>query len=120
MRLGRLVSASLGAGLLVALGMSSPARAAFPGSNGRLAFQIEAPAGDHTQTDIYTIRPGGGRLTRLTATPNLNEFGPAWNAAGTHIAVWRNRAPFSPGSVWVMDAHGHHQKQLTHGLYARD
>ncbi len=120
MRLGRLVSGSLGAGLLVALGVSLPAQAAFPGSNGRLVFQLEAPAGDHTQTDIYTIRPGGSGLTRLTTTPNLNEFGPAWNAAGTRIAFWRTRAPFGTGSIWVMDAHGHHQKQLTHGFDARD
>ena len=117
---GRLVSAALGAGLLVALGVSMPAQAAFPGSNGRLAFQLEAPAGNHTQTDIYTIRPGGSGLTRLTATPNLNELGPAWNAAGTRIAFWRTHAPFGTGSIWVMDAHGHHQKQLTHGFDARD
>ncbi|HKD86944.1 MAG TPA: hypothetical protein VKB62_00325 [Streptosporangiaceae bacterium] len=120
MRPGRLVCASLVAGLLVALGVSLPAQAAFPGSNGRLVFQLEAPVGDHTQTDIYTIRPGGSGLTRLTATPNLNELGPAWNAAGTRIAFWRTRAPFGPGSIWVMDAHGHHQKRLTHGFDARD
>jgi TolB protein len=66
------------------------------------------------------MRPDGSGLTRLTATPNLNELGPAWNAAGTRIAFWRTRAPFGPGSIWVMDAHGHHQKQLTHGFDARD
>jgi len=120
MRPSRLVSVSLGTGLVVALGVSLPAQAAFPGSNGRLAFEREVPAGDHTQTDIYTIRPDGSGLTRLTATSNRNEFGPAWNAAGTRIAFWRTPAPFGPGSIWVMDAQGHHQKQLTHGFDARD
>ena len=120
MRLSRLVSASLGTGLVVALGASWSAHAAFPGSHGALAFDREMPAGHHTQTDIYTIRPDGSGLTRLTATPNLNEFGPAWNAAGTRIAFWRTAAPFGPGSIWVMDAHGHHQKQLTRGFDARD
>lgn len=119
MRLSGLVSASLGTGLAVGAGML-PAYAAFPGSNGALAFDREVPAGGHTQTDIYTIRPDGSGLTRLTATPNRNEFGPAWNAAGTRIAFWRTKAPFGPGSIWVMDARGHHQKQLTRGFDARD
>jgi Tol biopolymer transport system component len=120
MRLGRLLSAAVALGLLTVAGTSLPAQAAFPGANGRLAFQREAPAGNHTQTDIYTIKPDGSGLAQLTATPNQNEFGPAWNAAGTRIAFWRTRAPFGPGSIWVMDANGHHQKQLTHGFDARD
>src|SRR5438876_10930477 len=113
MRLRRLVSATLGAGLLVASGVPVPAHAAFPGSNGRLAFQRESPAGDHTQADVYTIRPDGSGLERLTATADQNEFGPAWNAAGTRIAFWRTAAPFGPGAIWVMDADGQHQQQLT-------
>jgi TolB protein len=121
MRLNRLVSAVLLAtALLVAPGAASPADAAFPGSNGRLAFDRELPAGDHTQTDVYTISPNGSGLQRLTATADRNEFGPAWNAAGTRIAFWRTTAPFGPGSIWVMGAHGGHQRRLTHGFDARD
>jgi Tol biopolymer transport system component len=100
--------------------VSSPAVAAFPGSNGRLAFEHEVPASGHTQTDIYTILPGGSVLRRLTATPNRNEFGPAWNATGTRIAFWRTRAPFGPGSLWVMVSHGGQKRQLTTGFDARD
>ena len=62
-------------------------------SNGRLAFQLEAPAGDHTQTDIYTVKPNGSDLTALTSTPDENEFGPAWDAAGARIAFWRTSVP---------------------------
>ena len=89
-------------------------------SNGRLAFQQEAPAGDHTQNDIYTVRPNGSDLRALTTTPDQNEFGPAWNATGTKIAFWRTAAPFGPGSIWMMDADGTHQSQLTTGIDARD
>ena len=89
-------------------------------SNGRLAFQLEAPAGDHTQTDVYTVKPNGSDLTALTTTPNENEFGPAWNATGTRIAFWRTPAPFGPGSIWTMDADGGGQQRLTTGLDARD
>lgn len=97
-----------------------PAWAAFPGKNGRLAFEREAPAGDHTQTDIYTVRPHGSGLTALTTTPDQNEFGPAWNRMGTSIAFWRTPAPFGPGSIWTMDGDGTNQRRLTSGIDARD
>jgi TolB protein len=109
---------SLVLGSLVSI--SAPAAATFPGDNGRLVFEREAPAGDHTQADLYAIRADGSHLDRLTATPNKNEFGPAWNAAGTRVAFWRTKAPFGPGSIWVMDADGGHQHRLTRGFDARD
>jgi TolB protein len=115
-----LVPTAVGLTLLAAPAVSTPAHATFPGSNGRLVFERESPAGDHTQTDVYTIRPGGSALLRLTSTPNRNEFGPAWNAAGNRIALWRTQAPFGPGSIWVMGARGHHQRRLTQGFDARD
>ena len=120
LRPGRALAASVGLALLLASAVGTPAQAAFPGTNGRLVFQREAPAGDHTQTDLYTVTPGGAGLTRLTATPNRNEFGPAWNAAGRKIAFWRTPAPFGPGTVWTMRADGSQQTQLTHGVDARD
>jgi TolB protein len=121
MRANRILIASAGIALLVgSAAIGDPANAAFPGANGRLVFQREVPAGDHTQTDIYTIASGGADLTRLTATPNRNEFGPTWNAAGTRIAFWRTRAPFGPGSVWTMNADGSHQMRLTRGVDSRD
>src|SRR6266542_787498 len=98
----------------------SPAQAAFPGKNGRLAFQRETVAGDHTQTDIFTIRSHGSGLTALTSTPDENEFGPAWNRTGTSIAFWRTPAPFGPGSIWTMNGDGTNQRRLTTGVDARD
>lgn len=116
----RAFAASSAIVVLLAASISLPARAAFPGANGVLAFEHEVPASGHTQADIYTIQPGGSGLERLTATPNRNEFGPAWNASGTRIAFWRTHAPFGPGSLWVMGPHGGHQRQLTSGMDARD
>jgi Tol biopolymer transport system component len=118
--MGAATPARFSAILLLALSVSLPAHAAFPGANGRLVFEHELPASGHTQTDIYTVRPAGSGLERLTATPNRNEFGPAWNSAGTRIAFWRTPAPFGPGSLWVMGSHGGHQRQLTSGFDARD
>ena len=42
------------------------AEAAFPGADGRIAFTQEAPAGDHTQSDIYTVNADGSGLLRLS------------------------------------------------------
>lgn len=111
---------SVSTALIVALAGGATAGAAFPGADGRIAFNLEAPAGDHTQTDIYTINPDGSDLRRLSASANKNEFGPAWNAAGTQIAFWRTQAPFGPGSLWVMNADGSAKRQLTSGIDARD
>ncbi len=97
-----------------------PAGAAFPGENGPIAFTYEAPAGDHTQSDIYVLPPGKTTPRPLTSTPNRNEFGPAYSPDGRRIAYWRSRAPFGPGSLWVMDVTGAHKTQLTRGFDARD
>jgi TolB protein len=94
--------------------------AAFPGANGLIAFQREAPAGDHTQTDLFTVRPDGTGGFRLTMTPGRNEFGPAWDPTGGRLAFWRTKAPFGPGNLWVMDGDGSHPRRLTTGIDARD
>jgi len=90
------------------------------GLNGLLAYQREAPAGDHTQTDIYTIRLNGSADTQVTNTPDENEFGPQWNLVGDKLAFWRTPAPFGFGSVWTMNPDGTGQQQLTTGIDARD
>ena len=120
MHVRRLTPLALALGLVPVAATPLPAQAAFPGTNGVLAFQLEAPAGDHTQTDIYTIQPSGSGLKQLTATPDEHEFGPAWNAAGTRIAFWRTPAPFGPGSIWTMLPDGTGQRQLTTAVDARD
>ena len=118
--MGRLLTGAAAVLVAIATLAVPPAHAAFPGANGRLVFERETVAGDHTQSDLYTVQSDGSQLDRLTDTPNRNEFGPAWNAAGSRIAFWRTRAPFGPGSIWVMDANGAHSRQITHGFDARD
>lgn len=114
-------------GTLVAVGVCSilgaaPAGATFPGTDGRIVFSYEAPVpGEHlTQDDIYSMNADGTGLRQLTATPHQMEFAPSWNAAGGKIAFSRTRAPFGPGSIWVMDADGTNQVRLTSDTDARD
>jgi TolB protein len=97
-----------------------PAGAAFPGTNGLIAFEHEEPAGDHTQVDVFTMNPGGTGVRRITHTPGRNEFGPAWNPQGTRIAFWRTPAPFGPGNIWVMEPDGSNARRLTTNIDARD
>jgi Tol biopolymer transport system component len=115
----RLIALLSLAGLLSAFPAGS-ARATFPGGNGRLVFEHEEPAGDHTQVDVFSVKPDGTGLRQLTDSPDNNEFGPAWNAQGTKIAFWRTKAPFGPGSIWVMDADGSNKRRLTKNVDARD
>src|SRR4051794_19043627 len=89
-------------------------------TDGLIAFQREVPAGDHTQTDVYTVGPDGSGVVRLTATPKLNKFGPAWAPSDNQIAFWRTAAPFGTGSLWVMSGSGDDQRRLTTGVDARD
>jgi Tol biopolymer transport system component len=98
----------------------APVFATFPGQNGLIVYQHEEPAGDHTQTDMFTVMPDGSGMERLTNSPDRNEFDPAWNARGTRIAFWRTKAPFGPGNLWVMDADGSDQRRLTKGVDARN
>src|SRR2546423_12515912 len=100
MRIHRFTPLAFALGLLApTVAGPLPAHAAFPGTDGVLAFQLEAPAGDHTQNDIYTIKPSGAGLQRLTATPDEHEFGPAWYAASNRIAFRRSPAPFRSGTI---------------------
>lgn len=118
-RLG--ITVSLTTAVTVGLVTSTPSHATSgTASNGMVAFDREAPAGDHTQTDIYAVEPDGTGPARLTATPAFNEFGPAWSRGGDRIAFWRTAAPFGTGSLWVMWGDGTGKRRLTTDVDTRD
>ena len=121
-RMTRMHGTAVALTAVVTMGLvaTPPSNAATAAVNGLIAFQREVPAGDHTQTDVYTIHPDGTLPVRLTMTPNLNEFGPAWSPAGDQIAFWRTPAPFGTGSLWVMASDGSGKRRLTSDVDARD
>jgi Tol biopolymer transport system component len=95
-RLMRIVLAVLGAALM-GLGAGT-ANGAYPGKNGAIVF---ARSGD-----LWTIRPDGSGLTRLTRTAT-REGNPAWSPDGTKLAY------DSRGSIFVANADGKDARNIT-------
>jgi Tol biopolymer transport system component len=99
-------------GLLVlatSLLIAAPARAAFPGANGKIVF-AETVSGN---TDIYTIPASGFAETRLTTDAGVDSD-PAWSPDGTKIVFVSNRSPHAGDfEIYKMDANGTNQTRLT-------
>lgn len=88
--------------------------AAFPGSNGRIAYtKLDGEA----DQEIYKIRPDGTSARRLTRN-KTGDADPEWSPNGRKI-VYRCRAPFGEratqksGEICIMDASGNGVKRLT-------
>jgi Tol biopolymer transport system component len=96
--------------LALSLLVAPAADAAFPGSNGKIAFGHSG----RKSNDIWVVDPGSGSKQRLTRTERANEAMPDWNAAGTHIAYSKcGRDQFSNCDIWVMNADGSEKTKLT-------
>jgi Tol biopolymer transport system component len=101
------------AGVLVAcavavLALSEKAQAAFPGKNGRIAFDAYAtPDRGHSPTQIFTINPDGTGERQLTHSSSVGNYSPSYSPDGTKIA-WARK-----GDIWVMDADGTDKHRLT-------
>ena len=92
------------AALLVMLAaVASPAEAAFPGQNGKIAFV--------TGGDIWTMNVDGSMRTQLTS--GAAEDGvPSWSPDGTKILFHRQGTSLPP-QVYVMNANGSGVQQVT-------
>ena len=106
---------------LIGLVSAATAQATFPGTNGRIAFSqgaLTPPIGgepgdlsEHSQ--VFTIGANGGGLTQLTHVAQDQGAGsPDWSPDGKRIVYESNQS--GAFHVWVMNANGSAQTQLTH------
>ncbi len=67
----------------IAVGIASPAKAAFPGQNGRIAFE----SGPSATQEIFFMNGNGAGVRPFTALPAITMAGsPAWSADGLKVA----------------------------------
>jgi hypothetical protein len=88
---------------LLVIAAAPQARAAYPGTNGQIAF-VGARGG---QVQLY-LR-SSGHTAGLLAGPLE---APAWSPRGVRIAVTRT-APDGSNAIWIMRPHGAELRQLT-------
>jgi hypothetical protein len=90
--------------LLVGAVVAGGATATTPVQNGRIAYVADV----NTGSELFSIKPDGTDPQRLTWT-FAGEYAPTWSPDGTQIAYQ------SDGAIWVTNADGNDQHQLTDG-----
>jgi TolB protein len=89
------------------LWLASSAGAAFPGQNGRIAFDRYANGSSYA--DIFSIKPDGSDPVKLTRhSANKDDVEPSYSPDG-QLIVWSR-----DNDIWLMKADGSDQHALTH------
>ena len=109
-----LMAAALLAVLLVLLAGTRPAGAAFPGTNGKVAFDAYKVTnnGDIGPDDIYTVNADGSGPKNLTNSSS-SETEPNFSPNGAKIVFERALPDSSNSEIYVMRADGSGTKRLT-------
>ncbi len=97
-------------GVLVAIGCFAgvSAWATYPGKNGLLVFQ----RGDGKASDLFTMRPDGTHVRRLTETATWEEK-PEWSPDGRRVAFARSAPSGDPTEIATIAADGSDLRVLT-------
>ena len=104
--LARAMSVAAAAALSLTM-LPGTASAAFPGQNGRIAFE----SGRTDEFDIYTAKPDGSDVQQLTGSI-MEDHRPRWSPDGTRIVFFRKFGD-GPANIWVMNADGSDLTRLT-------
>jgi Tol biopolymer transport system component len=110
-----LLVASVALAMLVACGVAAvaalePAKAAFPGKNGAIAFTSARDG----QPEVYRMRANGSDQRRLSDTAGVANGDPQWSADGQKI-VFTNHPAFREidSEIYAMDSDGSDEVNLT-------
>lgn len=74
----------------------------------RIAFVSAGPGND----ELYTIRPDGSELTRLTFNTWEWDKHPSWSPDGSKLVFWSNRDT-ARKQIWSMNADGSDQRNVS-------
>jgi hypothetical protein len=109
-----LVAASACLVLPGTLALGGPAFAAYPGANGKIAYEED----NGVEPEIFVMNADGSGQTNLTNDPGVppntvNDRDPVWSPDGTRIAF--SRANQGHQNIYVMNADGSGRIELTPG-----
>lgn len=108
------VSGHMAAGIALAMGFVVPGEAAFPGRNGRIAFESEIYTGIYT--GIVTAAPDGSGRRVVVRGGVQPEFSP-----GGRRLVFTGAGPDAATRIEVVSTDGHRRRVLTgRGIRGRD
>jgi TolB protein len=103
--------------VLAVLALAPAAGSVASGAAGRIVFVTNHLCGgrqvDCGRGEIATVRADGSGAAVLTRN-TVSEATPAWSPNGAQIAYFRPTRRGSSGQVWLMNANGTGQRQLTH------
>lgn len=103
--------------ILAVLALAPTAGSVPSGAAGRIVFVTNHFCGgrqvDCGRGEIATVRADGSGAAVLTRNV-VSEATPAWSPNGAQIAYFRPARRGSSGQVWLMNANGTGQRQLTH------
>jgi Tol biopolymer transport system component len=107
-----LTMSSVFAALLAATTLGGPTRVsgAFPGRNGKIAF--EATGSPVLNSEVFAMNPDGSGVVDLTKSP-LSDGAPEWSPNGKRIVFMRREPSGFDFNIFVMNADGSGQTQLT-------
>jgi Tol biopolymer transport system component len=82
-----------------------------------IVFVRTTPAANRTNADLYSIRPSGSGLTRLTTTGRIDEFDPRYFAGGIVFSRGnQSEGPAGYADIYTMKKNGTRVEPLVEGV----